>query len=363
MMKNSIKDIKSFPLSASFLLMICSLFLSNYFAHEKHTSSMFLMILSQYLVVFIFWQLYRTSPMMVTMFFVKALLTLGFIISFYSLFETITKTNPLVRFFVNVEAYSSDSIIDEIRFGLKRSQGVFSMHTTNAGIALISFATLYVCRFNGYIKHKLINNAMIALLFMTVFFTGARSGIAALMISLPMFLDKRSLSVKCIFLLCLLGFILSIGTSGYLSSIIDAFVDTEKVGGSNTNMRENQLDISLAYLMQSPIFGNGIQYTFTTVKILDEDINGAESIWFTAMIDQGLLGVFAYIMYYVSCIWYCFKCGYAKFSFFVIAFLVFYTMSSIPNVPVTYTFIYLFMMVEIQKNRFQDLPKNRIHVS
>jgi len=356
--KHPFADINKFPMFIPFLIAILSISLSNYFAIERHTPSLILMVLHDYVVVFIFWKLYRNDSTNVIRYFIKAMLLLGFVVAFYSMFETVTKTNPFVRYMIDTDAYSYERFIDEIRFGLKRSQGVFSMHTTNAGVSLLLFCTLCFCRINGYIKTGVFTRLMLVFLFMTVFFTGARSGIAALSVSLLMFLGKRYLKFKYVVPIICLMVVVFLFLFGYLQSVWDSFMDTEKVSGSNVDMRDNQLLISLYYLEQSPLLGNGIQYTFTTVKRIDENINGAESIWFTTMIDYGILGIIACAIYFLSCIWYCFKCGMSKLSFFVLAFLLFFTMSSIPNVSMTYMFVYLFMMTEMRRQRISmDVKK------
>lgn len=213
---------------------------------------------------------------------------------------------------------------------------------------LLLFITCYVLKRYGYIRQSQFNTIVIALLFAAIFFTGARSAIAALVCVLPICIDKRYFRLKNILPIGLFAIFAFIVLSGYIDTIIGSFIDTEKVTGSNSDMRENQLDISLMYLSHSPVVGNGIAYTFSTVKLWDKDINGAESIWFTAMIDQGLLGVTAYALYFIALFWYCFKRHDPKMAFMPLAFLVFYTLSSIPCVEVTFVFIFLFMLIELR---------------
>lgn len=340
---------KKFPVKWPFCVMVLSLILTNYFAKEKHTPTMIAYILSDYVMVYIIWVIYMEDPIKTMNRYVCFCFVFAVIVGGYSVFETITRSNPFVEVMNDNGIYSVNKIITEIRFGLKRSQGLFSMHTTNGGVAVILFVILCIARLKGFMKKDVFTSIVIVLLSLTVLFTGARSAIIALVLMLPMFVDKRNLKIKYIlffsfFVLCCV-FI----SSGYLSDIFASIINTDKVSGSNTDMRNNQLIISLEYLNQSPIFGNGIQYTFNKVVLYDKDINGAESIWFTTMINQGFIGVFGYLFYFVNNIVFTFKQGRKRYSFYVIGILAFYTMSSIPNVPVTFTFIPLFMMIEMDK--------------
>lgn len=346
--KKPLAGIKMFPMAFPFLVMMASLVLCNHFAAVKHYPSLVSMLVIQYVAVFIFWSLYQRNPQRVSRHFIKAVMSFAVIVGFYSLFETLTRTNPIVNALIQTDAYTYDTLIEEIRFGLKRSQGVFSMHTTNGGGSLLLFLTCYVLKRYNYIRQTQFNTLVIALLFATVFFTGARSAIAALVCILPICLDKRYLRLKYILPLGLVGLFALIALSGYLDTIIGSFVDTEKVNGSNSDMRENQFNISLYYMLQSPIVGNGISYTFNTVKLWDKDINGAESIWFTTMINQGILGIIAVALYFLSLIRYCFKRRDPKMAFMPLAFLIFYSLSSVPCVEETYVFIFLFMLLELR---------------
>lgn len=125
--------IKGFPMILPFTLMMLSLILCNYYADVKHYPSLISMLIVQYFSIFIFWSLYQRNPQRVSKYFIKAVLSFAVIISFYSLYETLTRTNPFVETMIHTNTYTYNHIIDEVRFGLKRSQGVFSMHTTNGG--------------------------------------------------------------------------------------------------------------------------------------------------------------------------------------------------------------------------------------
>lgn len=158
-----------------------------------------------------------------------------------------------------------------------------------------------------------------------------------------MFFRKKYIQPKYIPIICIVAFIASFAFFDYVSSIYDAIVDTEKVGGSNTEMRDTQLELAQYFMQQSYWVGNGLSYSFEYVANYFEAMAGAESLWFPLMIDQGMIGIITYIIYIFSCARFIIKSKQTPILFFLIGMLVFNTMSSIPE----YYFIYLIMYIQI----------------
>lgn len=70
------------------------------------------------------------------------------ILTINGLIETITKYNILLNIAINTGLYSPDTrVITEVRYGLKRAQSAFGMHTSWGGYAFI------VCCFLLYLKN------------------------------------------------------------------------------------------------------------------------------------------------------------------------------------------------------------------
>lgn len=53
-------------------------------------------------------------------------------------------------------------------------------------------------------------------------------------------------------------------------------------------------------MMQSPFLGNGISYTFEYVADKYKEMCGAESLWIPIMIDFGMLGITAIIVFIIQ---------------------------------------------------------------
>lgn len=76
------------------------------------------------------------------------LLFWGAIIAFYTLFEAIIKSNPYIQLMNSMDIYTQHFYITEIRFGLKRCQALFSMHTTLGAVALTYMDAFYYMQSN-----------------------------------------------------------------------------------------------------------------------------------------------------------------------------------------------------------------------
>lgn len=146
--------------------------------------------------------------------------------------------------------------------------------------------------------------------------------------------------------------------SEYFSDVFSAFVNTEEVGGSSTDMRSEQMAISAALMANSPLFGNGMQYTWGVAA--KTGLLGAESLWFPIMIEQGVVGLLSCIFFFVVCFRYAFIRRHKNICFLVLGFLVFNTMSSIPMIPFFFIFIYEFMIINAYSIRQEIYDRRKI---
>ena len=340
------------------LILGFSYLISNYYGISPHfpsaisnTIQLFLVfVLVDYLVKFPNLKEYA----------LRIIIIMATILSINGFIETITHFNPLLNLSLVSGLYSEDTrIITEIRFGLKRAQSAFGMHTSWGGYAFI------VCCFLLYLK-KYCNitfkyaNYLIILLGMNIFFTGARSAFLGFAIALLAFVDVKDLKYKKIWGLILLVIAISPLFIGYFEDIVSSFTDSEKVNGSNADMRQTQFDICFYYLSQSPWIGNGIAFTWEYVLPQNKDLLGAESLWIPVLIDQGILGAVAVSSMFVACMIYLIKHNAIRYTIVVLGFLVFNSMSSIPNISITdfvYYVILLCMFIPNKKYKYETTTK------
>lgn len=331
------------PIWGYSIIMICiSLFITNLVAHEKHNVTL-LFSISELLLPIIFYYIIKGNLHFIKRYLVY-LYVLGIIISIYGFVETFTSSNLFISFMNSNHLYRTEYLVTEVRYGLKRAQSIYSMHTTFGGYALfIGFCLAYLKFKFGNILHKPYIMRYSTMLYICTFFTGARSAILGAIVSLASFMRFKAKNILLLVFLLLIVFLFS----SYFNLIFNSFVDTSTVAGSNDEMRANQLDIAYAIMSQNFWLGNGISYTWTIAQDDYDTLYGAESLWLPIMIDQGILGLISYILLFISMIVYVIQGQQIKLIYFILAFVVFNTLSSIPSFPPTTLLYGLISIVEL----------------
>lgn len=348
--------INKFPFKTPFLLLAISVCISTILAIEHHYPTMIVYIIKQILLIVIAWLVYMSSPQYILRLFVKFAYIFGVIVAVYSLFETITGYNPYIELVNSLRIYTETSIITEVRFGIKRSQGLFDVHVTNACVALSMLLIIYYAHKNFLLKSKT-KLLILLLLVLTVFFSGARSAMVGFVVALPCFIENKYVRPHYIILFILI-FLLLVDTT-YFTDVYNSIVYSNEVAiGSSQDMRNNQFGLAMYFMNQSPIFGHGIGFT-SEVKNFSMEILGAESLWLPVMIEQGLFGCVCYLLLFISSIWYFYRIRQIKLCFYILSFWIFNTMSSIHNCYPTYILFYAYLVSEMNKSVKECLPENK----
>jgi hypothetical protein len=341
------------------LLIYSSSYVMTYFfgANESKFMSLVRLILTTFVDFYIFFVIIKINFKKYTSIFIKSVTIFSFIFSLYAVIETIIGSNPYIDIVTSNNLYVYDTIINDIRFGFKRSQSLFSMHTTLGYLSMISCVfLLYIKRHTNYFKNKNIY-IVIALCGIAVFLSGARSMIGGFAVCLLMLVDKKFLKIKYIVPVAITVVALYFGLYSFWDVLLDSFTDTSSVSGSSTDMREEQFAIATMFLDRGFWFGNGLLYTFTNVINMFPDLNGAESIWLPTMIDQGIYGVICTIIVYISAIVYTIKNKKLPLMFFVIGNIFSYTASSIPGTTYFSFLVYLVIMEMMSDNNLTLIRK------
>ncbi len=331
------------------IVILCiSVLVSEHYASERHPLSVYSIIIN-YTNILIYCDVLRHHPKEIIRHTFRYSLIFGGIVGSFALFEMLTSYNPYIHFTSFLKIYSENTIITEMRFGIKRTQTFFSMHETNAGVSFLLITLLSFIRAKGEtIRTSKICYLVIFLLGLNIFASGSRAAIIGLLILSCLLLRKKNLKMIFVlspFILLLINFFLH----DYLNNIISSFTNTENIAGSNIDMRSQQFNIALYYLSKSPWIGHGIAYTWNYVAIYDHEIFGAESLWLPVIIDQGLLGVTTYILFFLYSLYYAISKKNAQLCFFIVGFVIFNSLSSIPKVPFSYIYIVLFAIIESNK--------------
>ena len=346
-------DLKQMPVRLALCITGLSFFLTGFFAESPNIIPAILNCIREVGMIMIFYMVFQRNKEVLSKFYIKVSIVFSSSFVVLTIIEMITSNNPYIDFVTNIGAYRVDTYINEMRYGFKRCQSVFSMHTTLGGTALL---TCFPIAWNYYVVDKSENLIKvifwIVCAFLCAYASGARSTMVGCAIASIAFLKKSYLSPKYLVILLVFIALVCMNLSTNINEVYDSLVNSDNVGGSDTDMRLEQLNISLKFLNQNFILGNGI-YAWTEIA-QRTNLYGAESIWFGLMIDRGILGIISLVLFNVELLVYILKKKMFRLFFYVLAFLVTSSMSSLPNIMYTSVVIPLMIMVSVK-----DKVKNR----
>ncbi|MDO5526713.1 MAG: O-antigen ligase family protein [Prevotella sp.] len=284
----------------------------------------------------------------------KVLITFFTVAVFFAFLEQILRHNyfyDVMESLFSFDMWSMDS--SEIRYGLKRCNSIFAQSGHMALHSILAFTAFFYLKyfFNYRIKSRLLF-FLICTLPILVLFSGSRAlfvGFAFIVLCLPLrsFFKKKSSYLIAVFL-----FIVLLVSIPYLSHILDTIINSNKGGGSSTDMREWQWDICMLYFNQSPWWGNGRMYIWDVVSVENPLLLGAESIWFSLIVEYGIMGCVSYLFFIICSSFAMATHTYKNLFFLPIAYLVITTFSTALgiefNVPLTYMAILIALFRKCQ---------------
>lgn len=189
-----------------------------------------------------------------------------------------------------------------------RALGTFGHPMTfGAVMGMGSLLGLYLCfSSKNYKKFMYLILSLSMLLFL--FYSNSRSPLILVIVGLFFVFFGFNLFYKVLSLsLFVFCFLFAFSFSDYFKakvySIINIFIPTvgEDMKGSTIDMRIGQLKVAFTYMMQNPIWGNGIGFTRSLVEgKVEPGLYDSESAIFPIMIDQGMIGVLSFIILFFS---------------------------------------------------------------
>ena len=331
------------PFNIGITLTLISIIGTNFFI-EPHWPTSILRFISAFIYPMILWNCIDEKP--IYRLTVISTVAFALLMSLYILMEVSISTNPFIQTVLANKWVNKDLVIDyqEIRFGFKRCQG-FLATPAASGLFLGLFSVVLYCVSACLEEKKKYTVILVGLFFFCGILSGTRSVIAASMVAVLIIVRKELFNTK-FFLIKLVLIMGGIAVAGsFFLEIIDSFVNSDKVHGSNADMRMEQLFVTLLYWARSPIWGNGNGFVWTFVKEVDADIAGAESIWFQILLDQGLVGAVAYLGVCINAMVAVFR--KVKIWMFVpLGFLVGKTLSSVLGIELSFMFVLTIILLK-----------------
>lgn len=290
------------PLVYSSVLFIISFFISEIFTRTSHHwGTIFANTITFFFFPFVLWKCIQTKVDL--MFFLRLLYRLMIVAFIFAMMEIILKKNyalVMIDNFFTLEDFSFDDT--RIRFGLKRCNSIFSYFTTFGVACCMSFTVFFYMKFRYHIDKNFLLFMVLAMPF-CAFSTGSRAmflGLFVMVISL--FLKKEFIHSKYfkpifIIILMLVPFIVDLGTEVY-----NSMAHSKDYGdGSTSELREWQWGACLPYFLSSPWIGNGRMFIWDVVAPNHSILRGAESIWFSILVDYGILGALSFLFLLFMC--------------------------------------------------------------
>ena len=305
-------------------------------------------IFEDVILVWICWQVIETKSDFNFLF--KTLTFFIFISCIYGLFEFCIKSNPISAYEATLN-HDPSKVIDFSYSSEERGYRInsFFEHSIGAGMswALYSGFVFYL-----FVKKKL-DIEIILFPLITAFMciiclmlTKMRSPIICFAISLLACIDfksKRFYFLVACFIIGLLIILLFFGND--VQNVLLALFNqsnAEQIGGSSLDMRLDQFDAAFSLMNGNPIFGLGPSFSEAISSDLIKRLLGGESVWLNVITQQGLFGIFAYLILVFYCVIYIpNKFKNLNLMIFSLAFWLTYTITSLPG----FDFIFYYILI------------------
>lgn len=238
------------------------------------------------------------------------------------LIEFLTQNNILGDFqrsYIKEGVFISEK--KEVRFGVFRTRS-FVPHAIGFGVECTCFFIFFLLYAKTLKKLSLSYYSLIVLSAIGVFISGSRTPLLGLGIMLiPLLVNSSFFNIRHFVLLCGFLLVVYVFTESYVIDMLlslEANNKSKEVSGSSFEMRMIQLNYSVYYWLQKPIWGWGASADVLHFGDRSE-IFGGESVWFTLMMKRGLVGMISYIFIYISIFW---SVRHLKIKKYIIGFMV-----------------------------------------
>lgn len=354
---------KPFPYERPFKFLILSWFLSTIFAYIGFAGavSQFIgTVFEELVIVWLMWKLIDVKKDLP--FIIKWFSIAFFSISLYGFYEHQIQANPLVAYEATIIGDEERAVVFTYDADIGRGYRVQSVfeHAIGAGVNwslyLIFVFSLWInCRYKFHDRVFILASALLGI--PCLFFTNSRGPILFLMIAILSIINLKNRKVYVFGGVCFIGFVvLSPYLADYAMNIISIFDSKaqQQVGGSNAEMRFEQLAAAIALMQEAPFFGLGFKFMSEMNNTLTTALLGLESMWFRILTQFGLFGVIANFYYAYYELWKIPRHYQSRTILFMsLAYWVVASMTSVPGMLtyMYYLFIIIFIKLSPQYNK------------
>jgi hypothetical protein len=278
------------------------------------------------------------------------------VVILYSLFCLRIGDNPLISFEDALSGVdlSESGYMDENSLRGIRWSSIF-LHPIGCGVNCVYLLGVllyiyYFCNIYNRLKGVLLIVLCIGLLFVILQTKSRTPMIGFALLLLPLVLQFKNKSIIIAFITIV---ILGINFLDDVSLTLISSLTQDKVsevGGSDTNMRQQQL-LGVLYFMQNhPILGYGAIGTEKVMTAVSKyELYGIESIWFSTGLAYGFVGILALVLLYWTMLRIKIRTHKYDCLSIVVAFILMNTFTSIPDQKEYLVFLLLFLYMKENK--------------
>ena len=245
----------------------------------------------------------------------KPIISILFIVLLYGVFTFVTHSDPY-RFIISPQ--DADFMVNRYLFGHRTRIASTWSHPISYGFVCCVF--FFVC----LTARRLIGEKYKILLFLivcSIFICGSRTVLLCFLLMvlcyvMTMFNIGRQIKyISIITALGLFTMFLIPSVANKMENLIMTMQGVDDSSGSSIDMREMQMEASLAIASQFPITGGGLDYAREVMGFgtdewnneYREELQGMESIIYTIIIERGLVGIVIELFIIGSILWYAFR--------------------------------------------------------
>lgn len=349
-----------FPYKQPFLLIVFSYFLSTVFAYVGFVSA-FSQFIGQAICEFAFaWLMWKVIDKDDITYLIKGFTFMLLLSCIYGFYEKLFQNNPIVEYEMSMMSDSDRAIDFLVEDDLNRGYRVqsFFEHAIGGGInwgmfAVFAFSMLWVYRIAIPQKNKFSLLFTAILCIPCIFFANNRGAIVFFFIALLSLVNLKDTKFYFRIIMAVALFLLLAPLfSDYTNNIMSLFDSKaqEKVGGSNAEMRFEQLAAAIELMKMSPIVGLGYKFMNVMHTGLVAALLGLESMWIRILTQFGMLGVVAnlYLAYY-SLIKIPKLYKSRPLFFFSLAYWVTASLTSVPGMKMYFYYFALIVFIKMSK--------------
>jgi hypothetical protein len=346
------------------LLLFASVFISfcyiitDYYSRFPHTALVLINLITSFVFPYVLWHSIISKKLLV--FGIKSLISIMIISVIFLVPEQLLGVNVFSTFvsrIFSIEDFLLDSPMS--RYGFKRANSIFAYFTVFGFVSCYSFYLFFNLKYR-YIelyKNRFVLDILCIASLFCAFVTGSRAIILALgAVLISILLTKEFVRSRFFSILLFVCIVLSPVIFNFFRMILNSMINSNVIqDGSSAGMRFNQLLICWPYFRQSPLWGNGRMYIWEQVAPSHPGLMGAESIWFSLLVDYGIMGCVSFVLLLIAVGITLFKRN-KLFVCMPIAYLCITSLS--PDMGIQFNMFLTFVIIMLKCEKYFMKPKH-----